>query len=120
MNQQTFVSGSSTDTPPSQIGPPASRGTGLLALDSNSGNQQRDVFTFLPEAGAKLRYCLTPKVKFNVGYTFLFLPDVALAGSLIDPLLDLNRPQVVPTPQSLFKHDTYYLHGLDLGLSYQY
>jgi hypothetical protein len=94
------------------------RDTGLLALDSNIGSDERDVFTFLPEAGAKLRYGLTSRLKFNVGYTFLFFPDVVMAGTLIDPILDLNRPQSVPTPQPRFEHDCFYLHGLDLGLSY--
>jgi hypothetical protein len=59
-------------------------------------------------------------MKFNVGYTFLFISDVALAGSMIDPILDLNQPQTIPTPQPLFEHGNYYLHGLDLGLSYEF
>jgi len=118
MNQQARVSGNFSETPP---GGATTRGNiGLLAQNSNIGAEQRNLFTFIPEAGAKLRYCLTSKLKFNVGYTFLFFPDVAMAGGLIDPTLDLSNLQTPTVPFPRFSHDTYYLHGLDLGLSYQF
>ena len=122
MNQSATVRGSFTDTPP--VGAPASGNIGLLAQNSNitGGGRtlDRNVFTFLPEANAKLRYCLSSKVKFNVGYTFLFFPDVAMAGNLIDPTIDFSSTVAPTAPRSRFGHDTYYLHGIDLGLSYQY
>ncbi len=118
MSQETQVGGQTVVIPPPNNGSTSTTSHGILTYPSNSGSQQRDVFTFLPEAGAKLRYCLTPKMKFNVGYTFIFLPNVALAGSLIDPVVDTRQNE--PYPQSLTGQGSYYLHGLDLGLTYQF
>jgi Putative beta barrel porin-7 (BBP7) len=118
MSQESIVGGRRTITPPTGNGPQVTQNNGILTYGSNDGTLQRDVFTFIPEAGAKLRYCLTPKVKFNVGYTFIFFPDVAMASSLIDPVVDTRQSE--PFPQSRIGSDTYYLHGVDLGLSYQF
>jgi hypothetical protein len=118
MSQETQVAGRTVITPPLNGGPQLTDNNGILTYGSNDGTLQREVFTFIPEAGAKLRYCLTPKVKFNVGYTFIFFPDVAMAGSLIDPVVDTRQNE--PFPRSRIGRDTYYLHGLDLGLSYQF
>ncbi len=76
------------------------------------------MFTFIPEAGAKLRFCLTPRTRVNVGYTFIFFPDVATASSMVDPLIDSRQNSNFPV--SRLVHDSYYLHGLDLGLSFQF
>jgi hypothetical protein len=86
----------------------------------NIGTQTRDVFTFLPEAGAKLRYQVTEKMMFNVGYSFLFFPDVAMSSGLLDPNIDIT-PIAAPTaPQQRFANDSFYLHGIDLGLSFSF
>jgi hypothetical protein len=86
----------------------------------NIGTQTRDVFTFLPEAGAKLRYQVTEKMMFNVGYSFLFFPDVAMSSGLIDTNIDIT-PIAAPTaPQPRFANDSFYLHGIDLGLSFSF
>ena len=118
MNQRASITGRFVDTPPT--GTPATGNIGLLAQNSNIGSMDRNVFTFLPEAGAKLRYGLTSKLKFNVGYTFLFFPDVALAGNMIDPTIDFSNVNAPTAPRAHFGHSSYYLHGIDLGLTYQY
>jgi len=86
----------------------------------NQGTQTRNVFTFLPEAGAKIRYHVTPNTMFNVGYSFLFFPDVALASGLIDTNIDINPIGVPTAPQPRFAHESFYLHGIDLGLVYSF
>jgi hypothetical protein len=118
MNQETQVAGQTVITPPPNNGAPTNASNGILTYGSNDGTLQRDVFTFIPEAGAKLRFCLTRNLKANVGYTFIFFPDVAMANSLIDPVVDTRQNE--PFPRSSIGHDTYYLHGLDLGLSYKF
>ncbi|MDZ4849262.1 MAG: BBP7 family outer membrane beta-barrel protein [Pirellulaceae bacterium] len=119
MNQRASNSGSFVDTVPPPGGT-ASGNRGLLVQDSNTGNGNRNVFTFIPEAGAKLSCCLGPRMKFGVGYTFLFFPDVVMAGNLIDPNIDFSNAFAPTAPQPRFGHDTYYLHGVDLGLTYQF
>ena len=86
----------------------------------NQGTQTRDVFTFLPEAGAKLRYHLTEKVMFNVGYSFLFFPDVARSSGLIDTNIDITPTGAPTAPQPRFANDSFYLHGIDLGLAFSF
>ena len=86
----------------------------------NVGTQTRDVFTFLPEAGAKLRYHVTEKVMFNVGYSFLFFPDVARSGGLIDTNIDITPTGAPTAPQPRFANDSFYLHGIDLGLAFSF
>jgi len=86
----------------------------------NVGTQTRDVFTFLPEAGTKLRYHVTEKVMFNVGYSFLFFPDVARSGGLIDPSIDIAPIGAPTAPQPRFVNDSFYLHGIDLGLAFSF
>ncbi len=119
MHQERNVSGVTTIT-----GAPTTQ-RGILTQTNNIGTSTRDVFTFIPEASAKLRYRLNCNWSFNVGYTALFLPDVTLAGGMIDPTLNpqniadpVNFPATIPARR--FPHDIYYLHGIDLGLTYEF
>ncbi len=118
MSQETQVSGQTVTTPPPNTGAATTESNGIFTYSSNDGTRQRDVFTFIPEAGAKLRFCLTSNLRANVGYTFIFFPDVAMANSLIDPVVDTQQNEAFP--RSRIGHDSYYLHGLDLGLSYKF
>jgi Putative beta barrel porin-7 (BBP7) len=119
MQQEGLISGSS------QInGAQTTSNNGILTYPSNKGTQRRDVLAFMPEAGAKLRVCLKKNVSFNVGYTFLFLSDVALAGDMINPIVDvqgaLNTANNPTDPRPKFDHGCYYLHGVDLGLNIKF
>jgi hypothetical protein len=117
MEQEGVISGASSIN-----GVATPSGNGILTYSSNRGTIRRDVLAFMPEAGAKLRVCLKNNVSFNVGYTFLFMSDVALAGGMINPLVDVQGAlNNAPTnPQPKFDHGCYYLHGVDLGLSFKY
>lgn len=119
MQQEGIISGSSQVN-----GVQTTSNNGLLSYPSNRGTQRRDVLAFMPEAGAKLRVCLKKNVSFNVGYTFLFLSDVALAGDMINPIVDvqgaLNVANNPTEPQPKFDHGSYYLHGVDLGLNVKF
>jgi hypothetical protein len=117
MQQAGQISGRTVVTAPGSS--PVVTSGGVYAQSSNSGTLDRDVVSFLPEAGVKLRYCFNPSLSFNVGYTFLCLPDVVMAGSLIDTDIDVagigSGSPVRPAPR--FENSSYYLHGIDLGLS---
>jgi hypothetical protein len=120
MQQAGQISGRTVVTAPGSS--PVVTSGGVYAQSSNSGTLDRDVVSFLPEAGVKLRYCFNPSLSFNVGYTFLCLPDVVMAGSLIDTDIDVagigSGSPVRPAPR--FENSSYYLHGIDLGLSLQF
>lgn len=114
MNQSSSVSGQfSTANTPSPTKDPQ----GLFARDSNSGTLTRNQFTFLPEAGAKIKYQLG-RAQFGVGYTMLLFPSVAMAGSQIDPVIDPTNSSPVPAPRLV--SDTFFLHGLDLGVTFRF
>jgi hypothetical protein len=119
MQQTTSVDGSFaiTNTPG-----PASGARGLFAQSSNSGIITRNQFTFLPEAGAKIKYQLG-RAQFGVGYTLLMFPSVAMAANQIDSNIDFNgalNNQPILSPAPKFTTDTFFLHGLDLGLTYKF
>jgi hypothetical protein len=100
-------------------------GGGVLALDTNIGRPREDRFAVLPEVSVKLGYRVTPRLLATVGYTFLYLSDVARPGNQIDPgvnvghapsseafglLLDPRRPA------PLFNHSEFWAQGLSVGL----
>ncbi|MGI9457509.1 MAG: BBP7 family outer membrane beta-barrel protein, partial [Aeoliella sp.] len=57
---------------------------GLLALRSNIGTYQRDVFSMVPELGVTLGYRITPRLRATVGYTLLYWSRVVRPGDHID------------------------------------
>lgn len=100
---------------------------GLLALRSNIGSYQRDVFTVIPELGVTAGYKITPRLKATIGYTMLFWSRVVRPGDHID--LDVNpnllppviEPVVGPERPRFEWDDTALLaHGLNLGLDYRF
>jgi hypothetical protein len=117
MRSTRSISGSFSEDPP--IGATVTANRGIFAQSTNSGLMTRDRFTFVPEAGAKLKYQIG-QGQFGVGYTLLVLPSVAMAANQIDTNVSSDNFALVPidvprTPVSKFNLDTYFLHGIDLG-----
>ncbi len=100
---------------------------GLLALRSNIGSYQRDVFSVIPEIGVTLGYKITPRLRATAGYTLLYWATVARPGDHID--LDVNPNLLPPVVEPVvgperprFRWDDVGLlaHGLNLGLDYRF
>jgi hypothetical protein len=72
-------------------GVPTSANAGLLALGTNSGNHSADSFSVVPEFGINLGYQITPRMKFFVGYSFLYWSNVVRPGDQIDTGIDVTR-----------------------------
>lgn len=122
MKQEGLIEGTTIVSSPAPANSVTTSQDGLFSFSSNRGPYSRDVMSFIPEAGAKLRYQMKKNMTFAVGYTFLFLPDVVLASGMIDTNVDaqgalLGNP-IRPAPK--FDHGSYYLHGLDLGLTFNF
>jgi len=92
---------------------------GLFALQSNQGTISQNNFTFIPEMNAKLRYRIG-RANLGVGYTLVVLPEVAMAPSQIDNYLDLPSASNKVSPYHKFNTEAYFLHGLDLGLTFNF
>lgn len=112
MESTSFGFGSATPAPPPPI-------LGLFAQPSNVGRITRNNFTFIPEMNAKMRYRLG-RADLGVGYSLVLLPDVAMAPSQIDQYIDVPFGALSVSPHPKFNTEAYFLHGLDLGLTFRF
>lgn len=76
-----FTSGATTTIP-----------AGVYAVSSNSGSNQTDQWTVIPEFGANFNWKLRQNVSLRVGYTALFLINVARSDDQID--FNINKALV--------------------------
>jgi len=121
MHQSSTISGQSTEVAPPP-GPTSTRNEGIFARSpGNIGTLTRNQFTFLPEMGVKMKYKLRG-AELGIGYTLLVMPSVAMAGSQVDRNVDVN-PTVFGqpvAPAARLVNDTFFLHGLDLGMTFNF
>lgn len=99
---------------------------GLLASRTNIGDFERRETTYVPEINLTLSRQLTKRLEFTMGYTFIYLSSVVLAGDQID--LNVNSAQLFggailppqdPRPPQ-FDDKEYFVHGLSFGLNYRF
>jgi hypothetical protein len=102
---------------------------GLLAQPTNIGRYTRDTFAVVPEFGLKVGYQLTERLRFTVGYTFLYASAVARPADQIDRVVNATQlPSVVgpgtlvgaARPVFVFRDSDYWAQGVSLGLEYRY
>ena len=118
VRQSSTISGRFTEVAPG--GANTAEGRGLFAQNSNIGTIVRNQFTFLPEANAKMKYQLG-RAQLGVGYSLLVFPSVAMAGDQIDRNVDIaNIGGNLAAPGRRLVTDTFFLHGLDLGLTFSF
>lgn len=94
---------------------------GIFSQRTNIGYQQRDLFTVVPSAQAKLSVYLTRYLRATAGYDFLYWNQVARPGNQIDRGVNnsqfLGLPLVGPArPAPLFRTSDYFIHGVSGGL----
>lgn len=123
MRSTSSVAGATSIVPP-QPDPEFAAPRGVFAQSTNSGLVTRDRFTFVPEAGAKLKYQLG-RGQLGLGYTLIAMPSVVLATGQIDTNVSSDHLTLVPvdpprTPLPRFQRETYFLHGLDLGYTFNF
>ncbi len=102
---------------------------GLLALPTNIGHFSRDRFAVLPEAGVKLGYQITDHLRAFVGYSFIYLSDVARPGHQIDRVINVTQlPSQAgpgafvgsPRPFPTLKATDFWAQGVSFGLELRY
>jgi hypothetical protein len=122
MHQTVNVSGSTTITQPALA--PVTTAGGLLAQGTNSGIRSRNRFAYIPEVNLNLGYRLSDQLTFTMGYSFLYLSDVVVAGGQIDRTINLSQnpgPIVGPVrPAPLLSGTDYWAQGLSLGADYRF
>ena len=122
MHETILVGGQTTVTEPG-LGPVSSP-TGLFAQGTNSGVRSRNRLAFIPEINVNLGYRVNDQWSLTMGYSFLYLSDVAVAGGQIDPAVNLsqNPGPIVGSisPAPLFNTTDYWVQGLSLGADYRF
>lgn len=103
--------------------------SGFLALASNSGTYQRDVFAVVPEVGINLGFKFTDHIQASLGYSFLYWSRVVRPGDQID--LGLNQ-NLIPTsatfgnaggparPAVSFRETDFWAQGVNFGLELRF
>lgn len=100
---------------------------GYLALPTNIGKHNRNRISLLPEFNLNLGWQVTHHINVNLGYTFLYVTNVARVGDQIDPVInpsqgtafivDPNARLVGPArPQFPGRDSDFFAHGLNIGL----
>jgi hypothetical protein len=114
------------------VPPPAGLPGNLLALNSNIGIHNATSFSVIPELGLNLGYHLTPRLRFFVGYTFMYWSNVMRAGEQIDMRIQPNRipyvnlPPIPPPaaqeihPVVQFKRTDFWAQGINVGLQFKW
>lgn len=125
MRQTVTINGSTTTISPTD--PPLVSEGALLALPTNIGRSQRDEFTVIPELNLNLRYYWNPRFSMTVGYSLLWITNVARAGDQID--FQVN-PTQLPTgggaifgdasPRRQLNDTSMWFQGLNFGCAWQY
>lgn len=97
----------------------------LLALPSNIGTHHRNQFAVMPEVQMMLTYQFRPNWKARIGYTFLYISQVARAQRQIDTTVNSsqvgNNPLVGPgRPAVLWRTTDFWAQGMNFGFEYSY
>jgi hypothetical protein len=103
---------------------------GLYALGTNSAAYNRNVLAVVPEGNLNFSVEITPQVKLTLGYTMIYVSDVARPGNLIDR--SINRTQL-PSSQSFnptvpgptrpgfnWNGTDFWAQGINVGLSLRF
>ncbi|MEY4178071.1 MAG: hypothetical protein RLY70_1645 [Planctomycetota bacterium] len=110
MQQEIVLAGSSSSDPQA----------GLLVQASNRGRYTHSEFMAIPEFGATLTWAVAPSIEFSLGYSLLYFPGVVQAASGIDSQLAVDLNPNGSRPRFVFHDSEYWIHGLNLGLSWRY
>jgi hypothetical protein len=98
---------------------------GVLAVGTNSGTYQRDVFTVIPQVGLELGYQLGCHWRAYVGYDLLFWGDVWRSGDQVDLNIDpRNLPPAqaggLPFPAFPGHSTSFWAQGLNVGTEFRF
>ncbi len=100
---------------------------GLLALTTNIGTESRDRFALIPELNLNCRYKYSEALSFDVGYSLLWITEVARSGDQIDTNVNptyLPGSGATPTgpavPANPMNSTSMWAQGLNFGVVWQF
>lgn len=105
-------------------GGPTTYTGGLYTQGTNIGTYTRDRFMAIPEFNMNLVFHCSRRMDFTVGYTGLVMTNVLVSGDQIDHNVNLSQqtgPLVGPArPAFQFNDRSYWIQGINLGLSFNF
>ncbi len=109
---------------------PVSNFGGVMTNPAVIGNHYRSAITTVNEFNFQLGYDLSSYLRLTVGYTFLYIGNVARPGEQIDSLVNQSwLPSGVhfdntfagkPYPRLLFPQTDYWAQGVSLGAEFRF
>lgn len=126
VQQQAIVSGSTTLT--NWNGNQTTLPGGILATTANMGTHYQSPFAVAPEARFDLGYQITPWLTARIGYSFLFLSNVARPGNQVNRVTSANLVPSDPSygtagpnqPAFQFHTSSYWAQGMNFGLDLRF
>lgn len=128
MAEQATINGSTNVTGPRGLN--QTLPGGVLALPSNSGTYWRDEFAFIPEGTLTLNFEITAQLRLTIGYTALYVSNVARPGQIIDRNIDRAglptslafNPNAtnLPHPGFTFSGTDFFANGINVGLALRF
>jgi hypothetical protein len=126
MREVASISGQTIITAPTQT--PLVRQGGLLALQgTNMGTYSWNEFAMIPELNLNLRYHYNECLSLTLGYSLLWITDIARTGDQIDMNVNTSYlPGGITTPAGplypapLYGHSDMWVQGLNLGVVWEY
>ncbi len=120
MHQTVYINGYSTTAVPGLA--PANSVGDLLALPSNIGRYDRNVFAVVPELNLNLGLQVTPRMRATFGYSMIYIGHVAQAGNQINLNVDPNQigGGSGNAPTFSWHQNSYWLQGMNFGLNFRF
>lgn len=96
---------------------------GLLVRSTNQGTVDDSTFGWIPELDVSLGWHYFPNFDVTFGYHIIAMTDALQVSGMIDRNLasNVSDPLVgTPAPSPALSFDTFYIHGIHVGLQYVY
>jgi hypothetical protein len=121
VQQRAMISGSTTFT--DQQGVQTTLPGGILATNGNIGSHYQSRSAVAPEAHLNIGYQITPMITFRIGYSFLYLSNVARPGNQVTRVTNPNQIPSDPAfggpgptlPAFQFHTTSYWAQGINFG-----
>ncbi len=108
-------------------GMPVTNEGGLLALSTNIGRASHNKFAMIPELNLNVQYQLTERLDLSMGYSLLWVTNVARSGDQIDFAVN---PSQLPgnggnlngsaRPAARFEDTSMWVQGIHAGVVYEF
>ena len=124
MHEVAAINGQTIITAPTQT-PLVGRG-GLLALPTNMGTYSWNEFAMIPELNLNFRYHFSECLSLTMGYSLLWITDIARTGDQIDLNVNPNylpdgwQPDRPAVPGTTLRPHDMWVQGLNLGVVWAY